>query len=89
LPPLLQAAKDTERRLREAMSPRPLPPAKEAELRDRVSAAAERLELALRQARSLSEAAFAAAPVAFVELGLDTKAKKRMPRSEPAKLSPS
>jgi hypothetical protein len=89
LPPLLQAAKDTERRLREALSPRPLPPGKEAQLRDQVSLAAEGLELALRQARSLSEAAFAATPAAFADLGLDMKPKKRVQRSEPAKLSMS
>jgi len=89
LPPLLEAAKETEKKLREAMSPKPLPAPKADKLRERVSAAAERLELALRQARSLSEAAFAASPTVACELGLDAKPKRRAPRSEPVKLSAS
>ncbi|HEY1536452.1 MAG TPA: hypothetical protein VGF76_20670 [Polyangiaceae bacterium] len=89
LPPLLEAAKETERKLREAMSPKPLPAAKADKLRERVAAAAERLELALRQTRSLSEAAFAATPSVVAELGLDAKPKRRVQRSEPAKLSAS
>ena len=89
LPPLLEAAKDTERKLREAISPKPLAAPKADKLRERVSAAAERLELALRQARALIEAAFAATPNVVAELGLDTKPKRRVQRSEPAKLSAS
>jgi hypothetical protein len=89
LPPLLEAAKETERKLREAMSPKPLAAPKADKLRERVSAAAERLELALRQTRSLSEAAFAATPSVIAELGLDAKPKRRLPRSEPTKLSAS
>jgi hypothetical protein len=89
LPPLLEAAKETEKKLREAMSPKPLPAAKADKLRERVSAAAERLELALRQARALSDAAFAATPSVVTELGLDAKPKRRAQRSEPAKLAPS
>lgn len=89
LPPLLAAAKETERALRESAKPKPLPPAREAKLRERINAAAEQLELALRQARALSEAAFAAAPAVINELNLDTKPKRRAQRSEPAKLSAS
>ena len=89
LPPLLEAAKTSERSLREALAPRPLPEAQAIELREAVSVAAERLELALRQARSLSEAVFAATPTRVSELGLDAKPKRRVARSEPAKLSPS
>ena len=89
LPPLLEAAKETERKLREAISPKPLPTPKAEKLRERVSAAAERLEIALRQARSLIEAAFAATPSVASELGLDAKPKRRVQRSEPAKLSAS
>jgi len=89
LPPLLEAAKTSERSLREALSPRPLPEAQAIKLREAVSVAAERLELALRQARSLSEAVFAATPALVSELGLDAKPKRRATRSEPAKLSPS
>jgi hypothetical protein len=89
LPPLLDAAKDTERKLREAISPKPVPAPKADKLRERVSAAAERLELALRQARSLIEAAFAITPSVVAELGLDAKPKRRVQRSEPAKLSAS
>ena len=89
LPPLLEAAKETERTLRAAISPKPLPAPKEEKLRQHVSAAAERLELALRQARSLIEAAFSATPSVVAELGLDAKPKRRAKRSEPAKLAAS
>jgi len=89
LSPLLEAAKETERKLREAMSPKPLPALKAETLRERVSSASERLELALRQTRSLSEAAFADTPSVTSELGLDAKPKRRVARSEPAKLSAS
>jgi hypothetical protein len=89
LPPLLEAAKETERKLREAISPKALPAPKAERLRERVSTAAERLELALRQTRSLSEAAFAATPSVIAELGLDAKPKRRVPRSEPTKLAAS
>jgi hypothetical protein len=89
LPPLLEAAKASERAVREAASPRALPEAQSEALRGGVSAAAEALELALRQARSLTEAAFAATPTAVSELGLDAKPKRRAARAEPAKLSPS
>lgn len=89
LPPLLEAAKASERAVREAASPRPLPEAQAEALRVKVSAAAEKLELALRQARSLAEAAFAATPSTVAELGLDAKPKRRAARSEPAKSSPS
>jgi hypothetical protein len=89
LPPLLEAAKETERNLREAMSPKPMPAPKAEKLRERVSAAAEKLELALRQTRSLIEAVFAATPSAVSELGLDTKPKRRVQRSDPAKLAAS
>jgi hypothetical protein len=51
-----------------------------------VSDAALALELALRQARSLVEAAFAVTPNAPGELGLDTKPKRRAQRAEKAAL---
>jgi len=89
LPPLLEAAKTSERSLREAIAPRPLSEDQAAPLREAVSLAASSLELALRQARSLIEAAFAATPTWVSELGLDAKPKRRAARSEPAKLSPS
>jgi len=89
LPPLLEAARAAERSLREALAPRALPEAQALELREAVSLAAERLELALRQARSLSEAAFAATPTHVSELGLDAKPKRRAARTEAAKASPS
>jgi hypothetical protein len=89
LPPLLEAARSSERALREALSPRPLPEARALELREAVSLAARDLELALRQARSLIEAAFAATPALVAELGLDAKPKRRAARSEPAKAVPS
>ena len=89
LPPLLEAAKNSERSLREALAPRPLPEAQALELREAVSLAAQSLELALRQARSLVEAVFAATPALVGELGLDAKPKRRSARAEPTKLSPS
>ncbi len=89
LPPLLAAAKETERALRESAKPKPLPPAHDAKLREQISAAAERLDLALRQTRALCEAAFARTPAVINELNLDTKPKRRAARSEPAKLSAS
>ena len=89
LPPLLEAAKATERTLREALTPRPLAEDKALELRAAVSLAAVSLELALRQARSLAEAVFAANPALVAELLLDAKPKRRSARAEPAKLSPS
>ncbi len=89
LPPLLEAAKTAERQLREAVAPRALPTAKEAKLREHVSSAAMTLEVALRQARALCEAVFAAEPGVLAELGLDAKPKRRALRTEPAKLSAS
>ncbi len=89
LPPRLEAAKDAERQLREAGSPRAMPAGKEAKLRERVSVAAAHLEVALCQARALSEAVFAAEPALLAELGLDSRPKRRTLRAEPAKLSAS
>jgi len=89
LPPLLEAAKTSEQSLREALAPRPLPEAQAAALRETVSLSAQRLELALRQARSLTEAVFAATPARVSELGLDAKPKRRATRAEPAKLASS
>lgn len=89
LPPLLAAAKETERALRESAKPKPLPPAREATLRQQISAGAEQLELALRQTRALGEAAFASSPAVVSELSLDAKPKRRAQRSEPVKASAS
>lgn len=89
LPPLLASARESEQKLRELVTPKPLPEAKANALREQVSHAAEALELALRQTRSLAEAAFAATPTLVAELGLDAKPKRRTPRTEPAKLSPN
>ena len=89
LPPLLEAARNSERSLREAAAPRPLPEARALELREAVSVATQGLELALRQARSLIEAVFAATPTLVNELGLDSKPKRRAQRAEAAKATPS
>lgn len=89
LPPLLEAAKSSERSLREALSPKALPEPQALELREAVSVATQALEVALRQARCLAEAAFAATPTWLSELGLDAKPKRRASRADPAKLSPS
>jgi len=89
LPPLLEAARNSERSLREAQNPPPLPEARALELREAVSVTAQRLELALRQARALVEAAFAVTPMLISELGLDAKPKRRAQRSEAPKASPS
>ena len=82
LPPLLAAAKETERALRESAKPKPLPPAREAKLREQICVAFESLELALRQARALCEAAFCRTPAVINELNLDTKPKRRAQRSD-------
>jgi hypothetical protein len=87
LSPLLEAARESERNVRALAAPKPLPEAQAAALRERVSAAAESLELALRQTRALVEAAFAVTPSVVAELGLDAKPKRRVQRSEPAKIS--
>ena len=87
LPPLLEAARESERKVRELISPKPLPESQANELREQVSSAAERLELALRQARSLGEAAFAGTPTLVAELGLDAKPKRRPQRSESPKVA--
>lgn len=89
LPPLLEAAKASERALRESLSPKPVPEAKAELLRSAVAEAAQQLELALRQARALVDAVFAITPNAVAELGLDAKPKRRATRSEAPKLSPS
>lgn len=89
LPPLLEAARESERSLREALSPRPLPEARALELREAISVATQGLELALRQTRSLIEAVFAETPTLVGELGLDAKPKRRAPRAEAAKSPPS
>jgi len=86
LPPLLEAAKASERAVREIASPRPLPEAQAEKLRSAVSEAAEALELSLRQTRALAEAAFARTPEAVSELGLDAKPKRRAARSEAPKV---
>jgi hypothetical protein len=85
LGPLLDAARASERELREALSPRRLADDRADELRAAVSVAAESLELSLRQARALCEAAFAETPAAISELCLDAKLKRRAPRVESAK----
>jgi hypothetical protein len=82
LPALLEAARAAERQVRERESPLP-PPDAEA-LREAVRVAAAELELALRQSRSLCEAAFARAPKLLAELGLDAKPQRRAARSESA-----
>lgn len=89
LPPLLEAARHSERSLREALTPRPLPEARALELREAVSVATQGLELSLRQARSLIDAAFAETPTLVSELGLDAKPKRRAPRTEAPKATPS
>jgi len=89
LPPLLEAARSSERSLREAASPRPLPEERALELRETISVATQELELALRQARSLVDAVFAATPMLVAELNLDAKPKRRTQRPEAAKASPS
>ena len=81
LPPLIEAARAAEAAVRERQKPPKMPEAKAEKLRERVSATLEGLELALRQTRSLVEAAFAVAPALLAELGLDAKPKRRaLPR---------
>jgi len=82
LPPLLENARESEQRVRELVTPKPLPEEEQLVLRERVSTAVEKLELAVRQTRALAEAAFAHAPGAVSELGLDAKPKRKTPRAE-------
>ncbi len=82
LPPLLEKARESEERVREIVTPKPLPEEEQLVLREQVSAAVEKLELAVRQTRSLAEAAFAHAPGVVNELGLDAKPKRKVARSE-------
>lgn len=89
LKPLLEEAKASQRALLEAATPKPLPEAHAEQLRMDVSRAAEQLELSLRQARSLAEAAYAKAPSRIAELGLDAKPKRRAARAESVKVAPS
>jgi hypothetical protein len=84
LPALLEAAKAAELRVREWESPRPLPADEAAALREAIAAALVELELAVRQARSLCDAAFARTPKAVAELGLDAKPKRRAARTSEA-----
>jgi hypothetical protein len=88
LSPLLEAAKASQRALLEAASPKAISESQASELRAEVSRAAEGLELALRQARLLAEAAFANTPSQVAELGLDAKPKRRSVRAEPVKAEP-
>ena len=81
LAPLLEAAKASEIALTQASAPRVLPEARALALREGVSTAAEALELALRQARALAEAALAETPEALAELGLDAKPKRLRTRA--------
>jgi hypothetical protein len=83
LPPLLEAARSSERALREAQNPKALPDSQALALREAVSLATQTLEVALRQARSLVEAAFAATPARVSELGLDAKPKRRSKPVQP------
>jgi hypothetical protein len=82
LPALLEAARAAERQVREREAPLPLEDAEA--LRETVRLSAAQLELALRQSRSLCEAAFARAPKLLAELGLDAKPQRRATRSESA-----
>jgi len=86
LPPLIEAARAAEAAVRERQKPPKLPEAKAEKLREQVSATLEPLELALRQTRSLVEAAFASAPALIGELGLDAKPKRRAAPREAAKV---
>lgn len=82
LSPLLEKARESEERVRELVTPKPLPEAEQLVLREKVSAAVEQLELAIRQTRSLVDAAFARTPALVSELGLDAKLKRKTPRAE-------
>jgi len=82
LPPLLERARESEQRVRELVTPKPIPEEEQLVFREKVSAAVAKLELAVRQARSLAEAAFAHAPGTVTELGLDAKPKRKLARVE-------
>lgn len=82
LAPLLEKARESEQRVRELVTPKPLPEDEQLVLREKVSIAVEQLELAVRQARSLVDAAFARTPALVSELGLDAKPKRKTQRAE-------
>ena len=89
LPPLLEKARESEERVRELVTPKPIPEEEQNVLRERVSAAVAQLELALRQTRSLAEAAFVRTPALVNELGLDAKPKRKTVRAEKPAIVPN
>lgn len=68
---------------RAGFSPEPLTPSEESLLRDEIVAHARRLELPMRQARLLAEAALAPLKNAFDDSGIGQKPKRRKTESEP------
>ncbi len=68
---------------RAGFSPEPLTPSEESLLRDEIVAHARRLELPMRQARLLAEAALAPLKNAFDDSGIGQKPKRRKTEAEP------
>ncbi len=68
---------------RAGFSPEPLTPSEESLLRDEIVAHARRLELPMRQARLLAEAALAPLKNAFDDSGIGQKPRRRKTESEP------
>ncbi|MDP3233498.1 MAG: hypothetical protein Q8N26_12030 [Myxococcales bacterium] len=68
---------------RAGFSPEPLTPSEESLLRDEIVAHARRLELPMRQARLLAEAALAPLKNAFDDSGIGQKPKRRKTETEP------
>lgn len=68
---------------RAGFSPEPLTPSEESLLRDEIVAHARRLELPMRQARLLAEAALAPLKNAFDDSGIGQKPKRRKSEAEP------
>lgn len=75
--PVLEQVRTSIDAWRKGFSPEPLTPAEELTLRDEIVAHARRLELPMRQARLLAEAALAPVRNAFEDSGIGQKPKKR------------
>jgi len=81
--PVVDQVRGTVTAWRAGFSPEPLTPSEESLLRDEIVAHARRLELPMRQARLLAEAALAPLKNAFDDSGIGQKPKRRKSEAEP------
>jgi hypothetical protein len=85
LPPLLAAVRDEHEKWREAVNPPEIEVEDAEMLKAEGLEAARELELTLKQARLLADAALIEIPGAFEELGFNAQPKRRAPRTESRK----